>query len=174
MQSTKNPLSLQEEVFLKGAQSQINLPFYYFGSIQRQDYLPGYSDIDVDIFTPNVEDSLKKIEDYCRQLSPERIRSPKKIVWKLQSGRIVYGRKYHYRDSSVNVEFSIYPSQYQSAVLHDHLLKMDLPWYCILLLLIWKTFFYQLPLFSLDTYRWLKKKTMTFCVGLPDETFVTL
>jgi hypothetical protein len=172
MQTTKNPLTREEKEFLSGAQQAVGLPFYYFGSIQRWDYLPHYSDVDVDIFTPYMEDTLRKLKKYCA--TPTK--HPKKIVWKLQSGKIVYGRKYHYRniESGVNVEFSIYPINYQQAVLHDHLLKMELPWYCLVLLGIWKILFYQLSLLSLNQYRWLKKKTMTFCVGLPDETFITL
>jgi hypothetical protein len=173
MQTTKNPLTVEEQRYLFGAQTYLGYPFYYFGSIQRMDYLPGYSDVDVDIFTNDMEDTLRKLRQYSNQPN----KKIKKIIWKLQSGRIVYGYKYHFRNHNppyINIEFSIYPFKYKSDVLHDHLTKMNLPWYCIILLLIWKTLFYQFPLLSLDTYRWLKKKTMTFCIGLPDETFITI
>ena len=55
MEQIKNKLPEDVNIFLKQLSDYINTPLYFYGSIQRDDYFPGYSDIDVDFYL------LKKI-----------------------------------------------------------------------------------------------------------------
>ena len=49
----------------------------YYGSIQRSDYVPGKSDIDVDIFTDNEYSLMSKMQHYLH-LSKSKF---KKVVY---------------------------------------------------------------------------------------------
>ena len=51
METTRNELSKNEKKFFEELSNYLETPILFFGSIQRSDYFPGKSDIDVDIFT---------------------------------------------------------------------------------------------------------------------------
>ena len=64
METTKNKLSPYETIFFNKLSNYLDTKLYYFGSIQRQDYFPGGSDIDVDIFTDNTSRIINQIQNY--------------------------------------------------------------------------------------------------------------
>jgi predicted nucleotidyltransferase len=59
METTKNKLSQEESVFFDKLKNYIDKPIYFYGSIQRDDYFPQLSDIDIDIFSDNINSTLK-------------------------------------------------------------------------------------------------------------------
>jgi len=79
METTKNKLTHQEEVFFNKLSNYLDTQLYFFGSIQRDDYLPKSSDIDVDIFTENENSTITKMMNF---LNVERSKF-KKIIWKI-------------------------------------------------------------------------------------------
>ena len=63
METTKNDFSPYEKTFFNKMSNYIGEPIYFFGSIQRSYYVPGKSDIDVDIFTLPAFKAVSKNED---------------------------------------------------------------------------------------------------------------
>ena len=63
METTKNKLSSYESDFFNKLSNYLDTKLYFYGSIQRDDYKPGHSDIDVDIFTDNIHSALIKIQN---------------------------------------------------------------------------------------------------------------
>ena len=49
METTKNQLTPYESNFFNKLKIYLDTPLYFYGSIQRDDYKSGYSDIDIDI-----------------------------------------------------------------------------------------------------------------------------
>jgi tRNA nucleotidyltransferase (CCA-adding enzyme) len=64
METTNNKLSSQEKDFFQNLKNYIDLPLYFYGSVQRYDYLPQYSDIDVDIFTNDEKSIIIKLQNF--------------------------------------------------------------------------------------------------------------
>jgi hypothetical protein len=171
MDSTKNILPKKTVRFFKDLSEYIDKKILYFGSVQRTDYFSGYSDIDVDIFTDNVESTLTKIQHF---LNIKRSKF-KKIAWQLNSTkRVVYGYKIMYENPGLNllVEFSIYNDKYKKGILEEHLKKMVLPFYISFALYILKFLYYYLHLIPRQSYSYIKNKLLTNGLGLPDEHFV--
>ena len=64
METTKNELSPFEKVFFQKLSEYLGEPIYFYGSIQRDDYFPQLSDIDIDIFSYNEKDTVFKLQNY--------------------------------------------------------------------------------------------------------------
>jgi hypothetical protein len=61
METTKNDFSPYEKTFFNKMSNYIGEPIFFFGSIQRSDYFPGLSDIDIDIFTFDEKTTLMRL-----------------------------------------------------------------------------------------------------------------
>jgi hypothetical protein len=173
METTKNKLSDHEIHFFKKLSSYLGTNFLFFGSVQRHDYFPGKSDIDVDIFTENDKSTIIKMQHFLK--IPRR--EFKKTVWKLNvNGQTVRGHKLMYKDPSKKlcVEFSIYNEKYKDGILKEHLRKTVLPFYATWLLMIIKFLFYELGFLPKTWYNFMKKKILSLGIGLPDDDFVVL
>ena len=64
METTKNKLPTNVKNFFYNLSEYLDTPFLYFGSVQRSDYVPGKSDIDVDVFTDNEYSLMAKMQHY--------------------------------------------------------------------------------------------------------------
>ena len=64
METTKNKLSQQESIFFEKLRNYLDTPLYFYGSIQRDDYLPQHSDIDVNIFSNDEKDIIIKLQNF--------------------------------------------------------------------------------------------------------------
>ena len=53
METTKNELPYKLKRFFYKLENDLDTKLYFYGSIQRNDYVAGKSDIDVSIFTDN-------------------------------------------------------------------------------------------------------------------------
>ena len=88
METTKNKLTSEQMKFFKKLSNYLDTKLYYYGSIQRKDYFPGTSDIDVCIFTNNNTETKYKMLSFLGLKKSEY----KKIIYKLhQTGKLVYG-----------------------------------------------------------------------------------
>jgi predicted nucleotidyltransferase len=171
METTRNRMNDNVTKFFKALSNHIGTQLLFFGSIQRNDYYEGKSDIDVDIFTENETATMMKMRNFLKV--PKEMF--KKIVWKLNiNGRLVYGHKIFYEDPSrgIFVEFSIYNEKFKKDVLKEHLRKVELPFYALWLLNVLKFFFYKLNLIEKKTFNYLKKKILSLGIGLPEDKFV--
>lgn len=173
MDTTYNKLTKDEEIFFNNLKNYLDNQIIFFGSIQRNDYLKGYSDIDVVIFTDNVYSTNSKLLAYL-EIPKSKI---KKIVWKLQNGEIVSGYKIMYKNNEkhFSVEFSIYNEKYKKSILREHIYKsFNLPTYAVCLLYILKTLFYKLNIINKDIFKNIKQFILGPLIGLDYDRFVTL
>jgi predicted nucleotidyltransferase len=116
METTKNELSPYANDFFNKLKNYLNTKLYFFGSIQRYDYFPKKSDIDVDIFTDNETKTISQIQNFLN-IEKKKI---KKFVYKFNNTtnseyKLVSGYKIKYSEpeNSLFVEFSIYNEKYK-------------------------------------------------------------
>ena len=64
METTNNKLPDNVVLFFKELSEYLDTKILYFGSVQRGDYFPGKSDIDVDIFTDNEHSIMTKMQHF--------------------------------------------------------------------------------------------------------------
>lgn len=173
METTKNKMSTSAETFFNNLSEYLDIKLLYFGSIQRSDYFPGSSDIDVDVFTENEHSTIIKMQQFLKKPKSDF----KKVVWRLRyNGRMVYGHKATYIDplGDFTAEFSIYNDKFKEDILVEHLYKTVLPFYITWLLLFLKTLHYNLGIINRDIFVYLKKKMLSVCLGMPDDEFIVL
>lgn len=172
METTKNEMDSYSKNFFLKLGNYLDTQIYYFGSIQRNDYFPGKSDIDVDLFTYNIQSTIIKLQNF---LDVERYKF-KKFVYKLhKTHKVVYGYKVKYEDPTNNffTEISIYDEKDKEAVLIEHNSKAILPFYISWFLIFLKVIYYNLGILSEDMYTFFKKIIMNFMVEGEDVEFVT-
>jgi predicted nucleotidyltransferase len=155
METTKNEMSEYEKHFFNKLSNYLDTKIYFYGSIQRSDYFPGSSDIDVDIFSDNMSTTISKLQHFFAVKHNEF----KKVVYKLRtSNKIVHGYKFKYNDplNKLNTEFSIYDEKYKDVILMEHGSRLTMPFYTSWILIILKYFFYNLGILPKEYFIYLK------------------
>lgn len=173
METTKNKIPDSAKLFFDNMSEYLDTKLLYFGSVQRSDYFPGKSDIDIDIFVDNVESAIYKMQQVMKKPREEF----KKIVWRLRyNGRVVKGYKTKYEDPNGEfiAEFSIYNNKFKDDILVEHLGKTVIPFYVTWLLVILKTLHYRLGVIEMETFNFFKRKILTVCLGIPEDEFIVL
>jgi hypothetical protein len=172
MTKTKNKLPDATNNFLNNLSEYIQTPLYFYGSVQRNDFFPGYSDIDVDIFTYNEKSIVNKLSNYL-QIDKKDF---KKIVCQNDKKRMIYGYKKYYKNESLDlkVEFSIYNEKYKKDVLESHEPKTNLPLHIVILLYLLKFMYYKLQLIDSKTYRKCKHYIFADLINCKNHIFVTI
>jgi predicted nucleotidyltransferase len=174
METTRNKLTPAEQFFFNKLSNYLETKLYFFGSIQRGDYLPNSSDIDVDIFTENENSTITKMMNF---LNVERNKF-KKCIWKLNNfnNEIAHGYKIMYKskENNFSVEFSIYNEKYKYKILYEHNDKRDIPIYATVLLIILKFLYYTLHIIPSDWYTKSKKFILSTLLFKKDDHFVVI
>jgi hypothetical protein len=157
MDTIKNRLTQNEELFFNNLSLYIDKELYFYGSIQRPDYVKGKSDIDIDIFTDNESSTVQKLCSFLNLKKSEF----KKAVYKINN-YMVYGLKTKYKDeiNHIDVEISVYNDKYKTLVLYDHNNCRYLPIYITVLLFIIKFLYYTLGIMPDRVYRRCKQFLM--------------
>ena len=83
METTKNNISPYAVYFFNHLSNYLDTKLYFFGSVQRADYFPNSSDIDVDIFSENVSSTLSKMQHFLhvRIYKFKKLISQSAILW---------------------------------------------------------------------------------------------
>lgn len=178
METTKNKIPDNAKIFFNKLGSYLDTQIYYYGSIQRADYFPNSSDIDVDIFTDNEKSTLLKIQTFLNNINNNNINNNKykiqKVIYKLhKTNKVVNGYKLKYKND-FTAEISIYNEKNKEAILLEHNFKMVLPMYISALLIILKTIYYNLGILPKSVYIYTKKLIMDYFVEGQDSEFVSL
>jgi hypothetical protein len=171
MEKTKNKLSENQKLFFKNLSKYLNTKLYFYGSIQRFDFFKNKSDIDVCIFTDNMQTTKSKLASFLN-ISKKKF---KKFIYNLhKTNKIVKGEKLEYTDEekNIHVEFSIYNIKDKENVLKEYLSKTDLPFYVTWILLVLKFFYYSIPILPKSIYLEMKRFTMNYLVEGQDAEFV--
>ena len=176
METTKNNLSPYETIFFNKLSNYLDAKMYFFGSIQRYDYFPGISDIDVDIFTDNVSRTISQIQNYLNINKKTTTKFIYKIDKEASSYKIVNGNKIKYEDpeNSLKVEFSIYDEKFKELILKEHTRKTSLPYFVTFFLVIIKYLYYVLCIMPKNIYNYLKNFLMDICIDGKEAEFVVL
>jgi predicted nucleotidyltransferase len=176
METTKNDFSPYEKTFFNKMSNYIGEPIYFFGSIQRCDYFPGLSDIDIDIFTFDEKTTLIKLQNF---LDMDKSNF-KKFVYKIDKNDnkgndlvIGYKTKYVDTENSLTVEISVFNEKYKESILTEHKSKFNLPFYITWFLIFLIVLHYNLGILPIYYYSLIKKKiTNNFYDGNKSEFVV--
>jgi predicted nucleotidyltransferase len=171
METTKNQLPTYSAYFFNNLGNYLDTKLYYFGSVQRGDYFPKSSDIDVAIFSNNVNSIVTKMQSFLNVSRNEF----KNFVWRLNSNNVVVnGYKILYKEPENDfiAEFSIYDEKHRNDILFEHNDKRDLPFYATFVLIIVKFLFYTLAIIPSSWYIESKKFILTSFIGKREDNFV--
>jgi len=172
METTKNKLPEDVELFLNNLKQYLDKPLYFYGSIQRPDYMNG-SDLDVDIFTDNEISTIEKMSHY---LNIPNYKFKKTISKYGNDHTVIYGHKIMYisKELSLPIEFAIYNEKNKKQVLYQHNSKVELPFYITFALLILKTIYYKLHLIDQPTYANFKNTILSTFIGRTNDYFIKI
>lgn len=167
METTRNKLPQNVKDFFYHLSDYLDTKFLYFGSVQRSDYVPGKSDVDVDVFPENEYSLMIKMQHYLHVSKNDF----KKVAWIL-NGVPIYGYKLNYEndEKGIKAEFSIYNERFKQIVLEDHNKKQVLPIYITILLYILKFFYYQFPVLDKKTFTVYKRFILNTLFGEDSNT----
>lgn len=173
METTKNKLTNYETIFFNNLKQYLNTQLYFYGSIQRDDYISQQSDIDIDIFTENEKSILLKLQNLLNLNSEDF----KKVFYKIDKLNIVvHGYKVPYVDETnkLKVEFAIYNEKYKNAVLYEHQSKFNIPYILSIILMLFKFLHYNLNILPLEYYRKIKKFLINTCYDGNQSEYLTI
>lgn len=173
METTKNEMPEYAKHFFNKLSNYLDTKLYFYGSIQRNDYFPKSSDIDVDIFTDNMNSTISKLQHF---LNIERSEF-KKFVYNLhKTDKVVFGYKIKHKDLEKNfvTEISIYDENYKDAVLLEHNNKSIIPFYISWMLIILKYLYYNLNIIPKENYKYFKSILMNYMIEGKDVEFITI
>jgi hypothetical protein len=173
METTKNNLTLYEKDFFEKLKNYIDKPIYFYGSIQRDDYFPQLSDIDIDIFTDNVFSTLVLLQNFLNINKKEFKKSFYKID---KTNTVVPGYKSKYIDevNKLTLEISVYDEKYKNEILQEHQSKFNLPIYITALLSILKFLHHNLGILPIYYYSKFKKYLTNNCYDNNKSEFLVL
>jgi predicted nucleotidyltransferase len=148
-------LTQEQTNFFKKLSTYIDKPLYFYGSILRNDYFNGKSDIDIVVFTDNSKSTLSKLSTFLN-LEKEHFRDF--ISKHYSTYKINKGTKVEYQNKFVNTEISIIDENDKNTFLKLH--SHQIPLYISILLIILKFLYYTLNIISKDTYKDYKHKLL--------------
>ena len=170
METTKNKIPNDIQKMIDKFKKYIDTKIYYYGSIQRADYFVGKSDIDILIFTDNVDSMIHKTSHYFH-IKKKKFR---KMVWYYRK-KLIEGTKiiYYSNQPEFRLEISIYDEKYKKYVLEDKTSPNNISFLLSAILLILKCMYYNLGILPNSFYTYYKKIIFNYIRG-EDTLFVQL
>ena len=173
METTKNNMPEGAQKFFTKLQNYLDTKIYYYGSIQRFDYIPESSDIDVSIFTDNFDNTILKLQHF---LNVKRSNF-KKFILRLECcNKVAYGYKIKYIDThdKFTAEIAIYNVKDKQDSLKEQLIKCDIPNYVSFLLYILKTLYYRFHILPFNIFISLKRYCINILVNGKQTEYILL
>lgn len=153
MNTIRNDFPPHIKKFFTNMRDYLDTELYFYGSVNRSDYVHGKSDIDIAIFTDNEYSMMTKLQHYLHVKRD----AFDKLVWKLY-GKMIYGYKIkcdEYID--INCEIVIYNNDFKETLMNEMKQYNVIPIYIMVLLHILKAFYYTFPILSKKTYSEYKR-----------------
>jgi predicted nucleotidyltransferase len=171
MNKLRNDLPDNIKLFFKRLSNYLDNDLYYYGSIQRSDYVHGESDIDIGILTDNEYSIMKKLQYYLNISKKDFY----KVAWKINN-TYVYGYKLRYMNKKENIiaEFAIFNNKFKDIIIPEHLRTLYVPFYGIIMLYILKFFHYTLGLLSKKSFQTIKRYIFNFCWNREDAKYLVI
>ena len=173
METTKNDMPENAKIFFTKLKNYLDTPIYYYGSIQRFDYISERSDIDAAIFTDNFNSTILKMQNFLN----EKRSSFKKFLLRLECcNTVAYGYKIKYEDKHGKfiAEIAIYNEKIKQEALKEQLVKCDIPFYISFLLYILKTLYYRFKILPFNVFISLKRYCINILVNGKDTEYILL
>ena len=134
--------------FLYKLNDYLDTDLYFYGSINRPDYHHGKSDIDIAIFSDNMNSTISKLQHILHVKTDDF----DKVKWNL-NGYDINGYKIKCgKFIDIKCEIAIYDINFKNIVLNDLKNYNLVPWYIQSSLYILKTLHYTIPILSNKTY----------------------
>jgi len=177
METIRNKISNETQMFLDKLAYSLDTTLYYYGSIQRYDYYPGKSDIDIDIFADNVSSMKYNLKHFLQKrnglLSTIEFSS---FVLKTNEHAIIKGYKLAYKEkkNGLFLELNIFDSKHKEEILKEHAYKTYLPLHIMILLTLIKFMHYSLPILSINNYRTCKEFCLNYLLNGRVVEFVNM
>jgi len=139
--------------FFYDLQYYLDEDLYFYGSVNRTDYVHGKSDIDVAIFTDNEYSLMTKLQHFLHVKRD----SFDKIIWKLD-GKMIYGYKIKCdKYTNSKCEIAIYNNDFKKLLLDEMKSYNTIPLYVSMLLFIIKVLYYRCHILNYETYSSYKR-----------------
>lgn len=153
MNKIRDDFPLDITHFFINLQNYLETDLYFYGSVNRSDYVHGKSDIDVAIFTDNEYSTMTKLQHFLHV----KRNAFDKIVWKLE-GKLIYGYKIKCNKyTNSRCEIAIYNNDFKKVLLNEMKTYNKIPFYITILLFILKTLYYTFPILSPQTFATYKR-----------------
>jgi hypothetical protein len=139
--------------FFKRLENYLDTDLFFYGSVNRSDYVHGKSDIDIVVFTDNEYSVINKLQHFLHV----KRNAFDKLVWKL-NGKMIYGYKIKcekYMD--IKCEIAIYNNDFKEIIMDEIKQYNNIPLYISVMLFILKSLHYTLPILSNKTYSEYKR-----------------
>lgn len=171
MNNIRNDFPPDLKKFFNDLKNYLDTDLYFYGSVNRPDYIHDKSDIDIAIFTNNENSMMVKIQHFLH-IKKDAF---DKVVWKIE-GKIIYGYKIKcnkYINSKC--EIAIYNNDFKELLLNEMKTYNTLPLYISIMLFCLKTIFYIFPIISSETYSTYKRMIFNrIMVNKQNSNFVLL
>lgn len=153
MNTIRDDLPEDVKIFFKRLENYLDTELYFYGSVNRPDYVHGKSDIDIVIFTDNEYSIMNKLQHFLHV----KRNTFDKVVWKI-NGIMIYGYKIKcekYID--IKCEIAIYNNDFKEIIVKEIKQYNIVPFYIAVLLFIIKTLYYSVPILNYKTYSEYKR-----------------
>jgi predicted nucleotidyltransferase len=165
METTRNNLPEHIKLYFDKLSTYLETKLYFFGSVQRLDYLKNESDIDIAIFTDNMEYMVLKLQGF---LNVDRTRIKRFVSKEVVKNHIHYGYKVIYEGDDIDITYEIvmYNLKNKSEMLDFYVNVNNIPIYSSIILLLLKYLRYY-NIISNKIYYQAKKKI--FVLVIPNQ-----
>ena len=139
--------------FFKRLENYLDTDLYFYGSVNRSDYVHNKSDIDIAIFTDNEYSTITKLQHFLHV----KQNAFDKVIWKLD-GKMIYGYKIKCEKyMEIKCEIAIYNNDFKNILIKEISQYNSVPPHIAILLFILKTMYYTFPIISQQTYSSYKR-----------------
>lgn len=163
-----NKLTLQQRNYFTEMSNCIELPLYFIGSIARYDYIPGKSDIDLEVYSENEISTLHMLNNFLNMDT----NSVKLIYFTCNKipllGYKLSCKHYFNEIDSVHFDISIYTISTKKILLPHRIRDIKIPIYSEIYLLVIKYIYYYGNIISQSLYSRLKSLSLLHVN--PDKT----
>jgi len=165
METTRNKLPQHINAYFNKLSTYLDTKLYFFGSVQRIDYVEKESDIDIAIFTDNMPSILLKLQNF---LNIDRSRIKRFVSKEKIKDHFHYGNKVIYEGDDLDFVFEIviYDSKIKQEMLDFYVNVNNIP-ICASLILLFLKYLKYYYIISSKTYYQLKKKM--FLLVIPNQ-----
>ncbi len=177
METPKHSLTNQQSKLLSKIRTVLPEKLYFYGSILRDDFLPGISDVDILYFS---KENLKKTVDelyrfLLQDTNKTRLQKLHFLYHSTETKKVISGYKIKYTsiDSGVVIEISFYEFPYKEMIIKEQLRKADIPFYVVYSMLILKVLAYRYRILPENLFRWIKDRLFINMSGIKN-TFLPI